>query len=103
MEFLIKIFEIQADDVSHLDVLQMSPRPFHRIEVRRVGRQLFERGLDEIWIAENTEALGQRFDRAQPLIDFAKQQRPVSEVIIVSPVNSATISRSRQAETEAGR
>ena len=39
MEFHVQLLQVQASQLPQLDLLQVLPQPFHRVEVRGVGRQ----------------------------------------------------------------
>ena len=39
MQLHVQLIEIQARQVAQLDLLQVPPHPFHRVQVRRVSRQ----------------------------------------------------------------
>src|ERR1700722_11749940 len=39
MELFMELFEVEASQVGHLHLLEVTPEPFHRIEVRRVRWQ----------------------------------------------------------------
>src|SRR6266480_144241 len=39
VQLQVELIQIQARQVAHLDLLQMPPQPFHRVQVRRVRRQ----------------------------------------------------------------
>ena len=39
MQFQVQFFQVSTCQVSHLNLLQVSPQPFHRVQIRCVRRQ----------------------------------------------------------------
>src|SRR5262249_8535375 len=73
MEFHVQHLQVQADEVSQLDLLEMLPHPLHRIEVRGVRRKDLE--------VDRPADLGQEFSGLRPSVN----RRPVPDHSSRSP------------------
>src|ERR671924_2156285 len=93
MKFHMQLFQVQADYVTHLHVLEVLPRPFDRVEVWGVGGQCLYVNLPARRPRQEFLYLGPAVDRRtipdhqQP--PTAKQRRCPRNVMLCKPFSAS--------------